>query len=596
MSDTPEKLSLVRALMEQKGVDAYIVPDTDPHLGEYIPDYWRILRWLTGFTGSAGTLVITNSFAGFWTDSRYIVQAGRQLSGSGIEILRTDSPVKNDYVHWLSENLDHNSAIGFDGRIISVSRLRKIRRMLEDREIRFDPECDFISQLWADRPAISKEQAFDHPVGFSGKDRSQKLREVRDEMRKHDVDYHLLTSPDDIMWLLNIRGRDVKYTPLLMSFAIIGMNQVLLFAEEEKIPLRLAREFDNLGIILLPYEETAGILSTLKSKKGILISPATTSAALYDAIPGRLKVKEDISIPSRMKAVRNSTEIFCLAKAMARDGAALAKFFYRVEHDNGVVPMSELSLTHKLDHLRSGLENYISPSFPTIVAYNAHAALPHYTASPETDAAIGQEGLLLVDSGGQYLDGTTDITRTIALGRPTEKQKKDFTLVLKGMISLATASFPAGTYGHQLDVLARRWLWEHGLNYGHGTGHGVGYCLNVHEGPQRISTSAAVDSGSYIRPGMIVSDEPAVYREGEYGIRTENLLLCYEDEETEFGIFNRFSTLSLCYIDTSLIDRTMLDNSEISWLNRYHEEVFEKISPFLNQEERNWLKMKTSRI
>ncbi len=596
MHSVKEKLTLIRALMNERGVDAYIISDTDPHISEYVPDYWRIIRWLTGFTGSAGTFVLTQSFAGFWTDYRYLIQADKQLSGSGVLIMPPEAGGTDGYLSWITGNLEPHSTLGLDGRIFSISIVRKIRRSAEEKNIRIDIECDLISEFWTDRPALPAEKAFDHLTEFSGRDRNQKLIDVREEMKKQSVDYHLLTSPDDIMWLLNIRGRDIKYSPLLLSFAIIGPDQVLLFTDEEKITYKLAKEFDNLGIILLPYEEAAGMLSTIRSEYGILISPATTSAAIFFSIDPTQKIKEDLSIPARMKAVKNSVEIASLGKTMIRDGVTLTKFFYRVENDPSLKPMTELSLTAELNRMRSEQRNFICISFSTIMAYNEHAALPHYTATPETDVMIGNDGILLVDSGGQYLDGTTDVTRTICLGKPTGKQKKDFTLVLKGMIALATASFPAGTFGYQLDALARKSLWQSGLNYGHGTGHGVGYCLNVHEGPHRISPLAGTDKESYLKPGMIVSDEPGVYREGEYGIRTENLLLCYEDEETESGKFNRFTTLSLCYIDTSLVDITLLDRDEITWLNTYHTEVFEKLSPHLTPEEQEWLKSKTNEI
>ncbi len=593
MHHTTEKLALLRDLMEQRAVDAYIIPDTDPHLGEYTPGHWKIISWLSGFTGSSATIIITQSFAGLWTDSRYLIQAGQQLIGSGIELIKPVSGERTGYLSWISGNLDPGSKIGLDGRIISIASFRKIRNAVEEKNISIDIDCDLVARIWTDRTPLPSHKAFEHAVVYSGKDRLQKLTEVREEMLKHNIDFHLLTSPDDIMWLLNIRGHDVEYSPLLLSFAIVGHDQVLLFAEEEKIPYKLASELDIGGIIMLPYEEISGMLLTLKSGSVILISPGTTSAALYSSISGRLKIREDTSIPAMMKAVKNSVEISGLGRAMIRDGAALTRFFYRIEHDNDLIPMSELSLTHRLDHERSLLENFIGISFPTIVAYKEHAALPHYTATPGSDLLIGTDGILLVDSGGQYLDGTTDITRTITLGKPTGKQKRDFTLVLKGMISLATASFPEGTYGYQIDILARKFLWEDGLNYGHGTGHGVGFCLNVHEGPQRISTTADNDKGAWLKPGMVISDEPAVYREGEYGIRTENLLLCFEDEETEFGKFNRFNTLSLCYIDTSLIEIAMLTNREVGWLNDYHKEVYAKISPLLNSYEADWLKLKT---
>lgn len=595
MHHSSDKLDLIRASMEERGVDAYIIPDTDPHLGEYVPDHWRIIRWLTGFTGSAATVVITKSFAGLWTDSRYTVQAEGQLAGSGFILMKTETGESNGYIKWLKKNIETRSTIGLDGRIFSISRFRRIKRETEEKNLVFNPDCDFVTPLWTNRPPLPSDKAFDHPVSFAGKERSVKIREVREEMNSINADYLLLTSPDDIMWLLNIRGKDVSYSPLLMSYALIDHNQVLFFAEEDKIPFSLAREFDKLDIVLLPYEETAGMLSTLSSGT-ILISPATTSEALFRSIPGKLKIVEDISIPARMKAVKNKIEIASISKAFIRDGVALTEFFYWFYNNLGKERMTEFSLTEKLNILRSQQDNFISLSFNSIVAFNEHGALPHYSVTPESDAPIATNGLLLIDSGSQYLNGTTDITRTVSTGKPSVDQKKDFTLVLKGMISLAGCKFPSGTYGYQIDVLARRFLWENGLNYGHGTGHGVGYCLNVHEGPHRISAVAGNDPESWLRPGMIVSDEPGIYREGRYGIRTENLLLCYEDEETEYGKFLGFETLSLCYIDKDLIDLSMLNSREIAWLNNYHAEVYEKIHPYISPEVQVWLKEKTNPV
>ncbi len=410
------------------------------------------------------------------------------------------------------------------------------------------------------------------------------------------IDYHLLTALDDIMWLLNIRGCDVKYSPLLTSYAIVDKEQILLFVDESKIPFRMAMEFDKLGIVMLPYEETDGILSALPVDSTLLFNPATTSVALFNSIPSDMVKREGVSIPSRMKAIKNKTEIENIGRVMEKDGVALTRFFFWFEQNCGSLLLTEFSIGEKLSEFRSEQENYLGPSFSTIAAWNEHGALPHYSATPESDCLIGTSGVLLIDSGGQYLDGTTDITRTIAVGRPTLAQIRDFTLVLKGTLNLAAAKFPAGTKGHQLDILARSALWENGLNYGHGTGHGVGFCLNVHEGPQSISPVASGGSNTAIEPGMIISDEPAIYREGEYGIRIENLLLCYEDEQTEFGSFLKFDTVSLCYIDKSLIDKSLLDKRETELLNSYHAEVYRKLSPYLSPGEQIWLKEKTAEI
>jgi Xaa-Pro aminopeptidase len=594
MQSSEKKLVQLRASMKEQNINAYVIPNTDPHLNEYIPDYWRIIAWLTGFTGSAATVVITDTFAGLWTDSRYFVQAEKQLAGSGYILMKPVQPYKKDYDEWLAENIKKGDRIALDGKIFSIGRLRKIKKLVEGKGISIDIESDLISDLWTDRPAVSGSQVFEHPVVFCGKEREVKISEVRKEMRQMNVDYHLLTSTDDVMWLLNIRGNDIKYCPALTSFALVDDRQILLFADENKIPLKLAREFDKLDIVMLPYEETAGMLSALPADEAILITPSTTSASLYYAIPEGMKIIEEISIPTRFKAIKNKVEIENIANVMVKDGVALAKFFYWIEQNFGSLPMSELSLAEKLNQSRLEQENYLGPSFSPIVALNEHGALPHYSATSETDSVIGPAGILLIDSGGQYLDGTTDITRTIAIGRPTARQKRDFTMVLKGMINLAEAKFPAGTKGYQLDILARRALWNEGLNYGHGTGHGVGFCLNVHEGPQSISPVAGADSKTTIESGMLISDEPAIYREGEYGIRIENLILCYEDEETEFGRFLKFDTVSLCYIDKSMIDKSLLDQEEIDWLNSYHSEVYEKLNSFLSSEERKWLQDKTN--
>ena len=588
-----QRLALLRAALKQKSIDAYIIPLSDPHIGENISDHWGIVSWLTGFKGSAATIVVTDSFAGLWTDSRYFIQAEKELTGSGFELVKPLTFQKKDYADWLAENINPGSRIGFDGRILSISSFRTLKKRLDSKNIKFDHNCDLISRIWTDRPPLPFSDAWDHPLEYCGKDRSSKIAEVREEMKKRGVDLHPLTSPDDIMWLLNIRGSDVAYTPLLLSFALLNDKEILFFIDEKKIPQELANEFVRLNVKILPYEEIYKKTASITDGSSILISPATASVSLYNSIPKDLKIVEDTSIPSLLKSKKNRTEIENLSKVMVRDGVALTKFFFLIENNPGAEPMTEISLAQKLLEFRSGQKDFLGPSFATITGYMEHAALPHYSPMADTDLKIGNSGIFLVDSGGQYMGGTTDITRTISIGLPTSQQKGDFTLVLKGHIKLARVKFPLGTRGYQLDILARQPLWENGLNYGHGTGHGVGYCLNVHEGPQNISPS---DNKIILEPGMLISNEPAIYREGEYGIRTENLVICYEDEETEFGRFMKFDTISLCYIDKTLIDITLLDDEEISWLNNYHKEVYDKISPYLAETEKKWLKRKTEKI
>jgi Xaa-Pro aminopeptidase len=591
-----ENLAQLRAAMKQNAIDVYIIPTGDPNLGEYIPDHWQIISWLTGFTGSAAIVIVTDSFAGLWTDSRYFIQAQNQLLDSGFRFMKPVINENKDTIDWLSDNIRYGSVIGFDGRSISIGRMRNIERCLDLKAVKYNTESDLISEIWMNRPALPAFPAFDFPVIYAGKERSVKITEVREMMKRMSIDYHLLTSVDDIMWLLNIRGNDVKYSPLILSFAIVSKDQILLFVDENKIPIKMASEFDRMDIVILPYEEIGSVLSSLPAGSSILISPVTTSASLYHSIPGSMNIIEEFSIPGKLKAVKNKVEIANIEKAMIKDGIALTKFFFWFEQNQNKQEMTELSLAERVTNFRSEQENFLGPSFSTIVAFNEHAALPHYSATPDSDSVIGKDGILLVDSGGQYLNGTTDITRTIAVGRPSANQKKDFSLVLKGNINLAVAKIPVGTKGIQLDILARKALWEQGINYGHGTGHGVGFCLNVHEGPQRISPGDGTESRTIIEAGMLISDEPAIYREGEYGIRIENLVICYEDEETEFGQFLKFDTVSLCYIDKALIDITLLDKKEIDWLNRYHAEVYEKLSPFLFDAEKIWLKEKTDAI
>lgn len=590
MNSSVEKLAVLRSALKQNSIDYYIISRSDPHLGEYIPDHWQIIKWLTGFSGSAATVIITDTFAGLWTDSRYFIQAEKQLSGSGFEFVRPGAFQRNDYMDYISGNAKHGDKIGIDGRIFSIATFRRLEKRLDGKMVSFDTHCDLIASLWTTRPSLPFSQAFDHPVEYSGKERSGKINKVREQMRKHNADFHLLTSNDDIMWLLNIRGSDLKYSPLLLSFALIGTEQILLFIDEAKIPVKLASAFDKLGIVILPYDEIPGILSTVSEGHSVLFSPQATSVELFNSIAKNSKHIEDISIPARLKSIKNKTEIMNISNVMIRDGVALTKSFNWFESNLGREPMTENSLSEKLLEFRSQQKDFLGSSFATITAFNENSALPHYNPEEGSDAAIGERGLLLVDSGGQYLGGTTDITRTIPVGIPSAQQKNDFTLILKGHINLALAKFPHGTRGYQLDFIARRAMWGSGMNYAHGTGHGVGYCLNVHEGPQSISPA---DNKTTIEAGMLTSNEPAIYREGEYGIRIENLIICYEDEETEFGQFLKFDTVSLCYIEKSLIDKSLLDQKEIEWLNSYHSEVYDKLSPFLTAEEKSWLKEKT---
>jgi len=588
------RLAAVRALMKKRGIDALIVPSADPHLGEYVPDHWRVIRWLTGFTGSAGTVVITSRFAGLWTDSRYFIQAAGQLRETGFELVRLKIPHTPEYIDWLAEKMKRGSLVSVDGRLVSASIASLLRGRLKEQGIRLSLRSDLITPVWHDRPPLPDEEAFTLPLEFAGESRNDKIYRVRERMKAMDVDYQLLTSCDDVMWLLNIRGRDITYSPLLLSFAIVRRDQVVLFADEGKIPGIMKAELDRDGVVLLPYEITASVLRSLPGGSRLLLSPSTTSATLRGAVPGTIRVIHDLSIPTRLKAIRNETEIKNLREVMIRDGVALTRFFIWLEKSLGREKITELSASARLEALRMEQEGCTGPSFATIAAFNEHAALPHYVPGPDSDAVLEPSGIFLLDSGGQYYGGTTDITRTVALGQPDDEMRKHFTLALRGTIDLAMARFPHGTRGYQLELLARKALWDNGLNYGHGTGHGVGSFLNVHEGPQTIGSAATGDLKTVIEPGMVTSDEPAVYLEGKYGFRTENLILCVSDRESDYGKFLRFETVTLCYIDRALTDLSLLDEMELQWLNEYHETVYNMLADRLEPEERDWLGRKTA--
>jgi len=582
--------------MKESGIDAYLIPITDPHLGEYVPDHWRIIRWLTGFTGSAANVVITHNFAGLWTDSRYFIQAENQLKGSGFEMVKLKIPHTPEYIEWLVANLKEGSTIATDGRIIPVSIVRLMERSFTRKRIGLETDVDLISSLWKNRELMPREKAFEHHIKYAGLSRIEKITLIRSRMQEMGAAYHIITSLDDIAWLLNIRGGDVKFSPLLTAFAIIGMNDIFLFVNRIKIPDSLGKKLEDDDITIMQYEEVSNELGKLEKGKGIIINPGTTSATMYKSIPEGVDIIEEISIPTRMKAIKNDVEIENIRQVMIKDGLALTKFFYWLEKSLGKIKITEISAADKLLEFRTQQEGCVGPSFATIAGYNEHGASPHYCATPETDVELKPEGIFLLDSGGQYYGGTTDTTRTVCLGTPTQQQKTDFTLALKGTINLALAKFPLGTRGYQIEMLARKALWDHGMNYGHGTGHGVGYFLNVHEGPQTIGTAASGDMKTILEPGMLISDEPAIYREGEYGFRTENLVLCIKDKNTEYGQFLKFETVTLCYIDTSLIEHELISDEETKWLNDYHELVYNILSQMLPEEIKNWLKRKTQAI
>ncbi len=591
-----QKLAEIRKQMKALGIDAYFIPMTDPHMGEYVPSHWKTIQWLTGFSGSAGNIVITQEFAGLWTDSRYFIQAEEQLKASGFELVRLKIPHTPEFIDWMEDILAQDSTVAFDGEIVSKGLYDQMNERLTPKGIKINTETDIYSALWTDRPEIPQDMIYEHDVEFAGLGRMEKMKQIRDRMKEEGVNYHILTSLDDIAWTFNIRGRDVKYSPLVIAFAVINEDGAWLFMNNDRIPEILAGKLLNNKIRIVDYEWIYEFVKSLEQGSRVYLSPGSVNTRLYKAMEPFCKIKEGVSIPTKLKSVKNEMELRHIKNLMVKDGVALTKFFYWLENNIGKEKITELSASKVLKDFRADQDNFMGPSFATIAGYREHGAIIHYEPTEETDVELKPEGIFLLDSGGQYLDGTTDVTRTITLGNPTSEQKKHFTLVLKGTIQLAMIRFPQGTKGYQIEAFARRALWDYGLNYGHGTGHGVGFFLNVHEGPQTIGSGASGNIQIPLEPGMLISDEPGFYLEGEYGIRTENLFVVENDEETAFGSFYRFHTVTLCYIDTQLIDKNLLLPTEIEWLNEYQQRVFKELSPFLNTKEKKWLKNKTRQI
>ncbi|MBK9015154.1 MAG: aminopeptidase P family N-terminal domain-containing protein [Saprospiraceae bacterium] len=591
---TKEKLQSLRAAMKSQGLDAYIIPSADPHQGEYVADHWKSRPWLSGFTGSAGTVVVTADHAGLWTDSRYFLQAETQLAGSGITLHKLGIPHTPEHMDWMKENLKEGSKVGLDGRLFSVGQIRRMAKHFHQKQIEIDSSVDLIEKIWTGRPPLPQGPLFEHDVKFAGASRREKLAKVREKMGT--VDYYLVSSLDDIAWLFNLRGRDVECNPIFYAYAMVGQEVAWLFIESAKVPALLKEKLNQDGVLLKPYDSLEDFLKKIEEAQTVLLDLGTTSNQVFNAIAPS-SVLEGDNIVAEMKAIKNDTEIAHLKKTMARDGAALVRIFRWLERTLDERPVPEAEVAERLTAFRSELENYFGDSFDAIVGYNGNGAIIHYHPAYGTCANIEKHGILLLDSGGQYTDGTTDITRTVALSTPTAAQKTDFTLVLKGVLGLSMARFPKGTNGVQLDTLARFPIWQHYVNFGHGVGHGVGFFLNVHEGPHGFSPVAnSPRAAKAVEPGTVTSNEPGIYKAGQYGIRTENLILCVEDLENEFGKFYRFDTLTLFPIDLNLVDKNMLTEQERLWLNAYHEECFEKISPYLNDEERAWLRERCGKL
>lgn len=586
--DITNRLTVLRAIMIRKGISAFIVPSTDPHSGEYVPEYWETRKWISGFTGSAGTVVITLDKAGLWTDSRYFLQAEEQLEGTGIILFKERVPGTPTIANWLGQVLQPNEKVGIDGWVNTVSEAENLILELKKYHLSLITIEDPFISLWQNRPSLPSEPIFILPETYSGRSCKEKLDLINNELQKSQANALLLSSLDEIAWTLNLRGKDVHCNPVFVSYLLITPQANTLYIYPEKINQEVMAYLEHQQVQTKPY---TAIEQDLKDIQGMqFLLPPTTNFTLYQTIATQNDIIRQTSPVTFLKAIKNETEIAGFHKAMKRDGVAMVRFLKWLKETVRTSQETEMSIDQKLYELRAEQDGFQGISFDTIAGYQEHGAIVHYEATPETSSQLKAEGLLLLDSGAQYLDGTTDITRTIALGPVTEEQKKDYTLVLKGFIALSTAEFPHGTCGTQLDILARQYMWKDGINYGHGTGHGVGHFLNVHEGPHQIRMNYVP---APLLLGMTITNEPGIYKAGKYGIRTENTMLVVPSRETEFGVFYKFEPLTLCPIDQEAILPEMLTTEEKAWLNQYHKNVYEALNPMLSEAEKQWLRNAT---
>jgi len=594
----PEKLEKLRELMRNQHVDALIVMSADPHMSEYLPDYWKARQWLSGFSGSVGTLVVTQNFAGLWADGRYWVQAEQQLVGTGFELQKLTSDESSTHLAWIEQNLTARSVIAVNGQTLSIQQFKALKHAARLKSYKLETQQDLINAIWADRPELPSQKIYLMTDGLNALSRKDKIQAIREALNSKNIAGHFISSLDDIAWVLNARGQDVEYNPVFLSHLYISAQQAVLFIDNNKVDLTTQKALKADGIEIRNYEDTAKFLANI-SDASVLLDPAKVSVFHEQAIAKDIRVVYDINPSTLFKSRKYESEIAHIRHAMVKDGVALCHFFHWLEkalhHGESI---SELTIDEKITAFRAQQDGFIGPSFSTIAGFNANGALPHYRATEEHYSFIEGDGLLLIDSGGQYVDGTTDITRVVPVGTPTEQQKRDYTLVLKCHIALAKTIYPEGLAAPLLDSICRSTLWQHGLDYRHGTGHGVGFALNVHEGPQVLSYYAPVHAYSKLREGMIISNEPGLYHEGQYGIRIENLVAnkLHSGFEKTYGEFLEFETLTLCPIHLDCIVIDMLTNEEKDWLNRYHQTIQERLAEHLSGEVLDWLIYNTRAI
>ncbi|RHV29325.1 M24 family metallopeptidase [Clostridium sp. OM05-5BH] len=603
MNQTNIKIGQLRDRMKELGIDAYLVPTADFHESEYVGEFFKCRHFLTGFNGTAGTAVITMDKAGLWTDGRYFVQAEEQLSGSEIKLYRMGEPEFPTLDEFLEEELPVDGCLGFDGRVVNSELGYGLQNLLQEKNVTINCSKDLVGEIWTSRPAMSCEPIWSLDVKYAGKSTVEKLSDLRDAMKKNKAQIHLMTALDEIAWLFNLRGNDIVNNPVFLSYALITQDEAYLYVQKEAIKedTKMGKEvyaaLAEAKIQVKEYAEFLQDVAALKNEK-ILLERKKASFAVCESIDASCRIIDEMNPCATMKAVKNATEIENMRKAHLKDGIAVTKFMYWLKHTIGTCNMTEMTAAHKIEELRAEQGNYIEPSFVTIAAYKENAAMCHYHPSDEVCKKLKPEGLLLVDSGGQYLEGTTDITRTYALGPLTEKEKEYYTIVAAAMLKVSTMKFLHGCRGINLDYTIREAFWKRGLDFAHGTGHGVGYLSNVHERPNGLRWKVVPErqDSAVIEPGMICSDEPGLYFAGDFGTRTENLILCVEDEKNEYGQFLKFEFLTKAPIDLEALDTRFMDDADIERLNTYHKDVYETISPYMNDEEKEWLKHVTREI
>lgn len=587
------RIAKTQEALARHGLAALLVPSSDPHLSEYLPEHWQGRQWLSGFTGSMGTLVVARDKAAVFADSRYWVQAEAELAGSGIELVKIPTGTATHHVDWLAREARAGDTVAVDGAVLGLAAAQQLRAVLDQAGVALRTDIDLLAEVWPDRPALPAAPVYEHRAPQAPLSRAAKLVQLREAMARHGATHHLVSTVDDIAWALNLRGSDVTYNPVFLAHLLVTLGGATLFVGDGKIDAALKAALAADGVALAPYGGAAAALAALPADARVLLDPKRVTLGLRERIA--VPVVEAINPSTLLKSRKSEAEAGHVREAMRQDGAAMCEFYAWFEQALGRERITELTIDEKLSAARAKRPGFVGLSFSTIAGFNANGAMPHYRATPESHAVIEGDGLLLIDSGGQYLGGTTDITRVWPIGRISDAQRRDYTLVLKGTMALSRTKFPRGTLSPMLDAIARAPLWEQGLEYGHGTGHGVGYFLNVHEGPQTIS-KALPDAHMAMEPGMITSIEPGLYRPGQWGIRIENLVLNVPAGSTEFGEFLAFETLTLCPIDTRCIDRSLLRADEIAWLNGYHATVRERLLPLVDGAARDWLLARTEPI